>query len=402
MRNDELEVNDKHLPLRIIGFALAFIVAVSAFAVAVTSLGHKETGYYEITAPADDETPRYASGLSFLYYLEGSSSQIKRELTQLQTDYGSALKRSYMLLDAENRYEGLNNLASLNQSPGQALELDDRLFAVLQDAAARSARQEGYSLYAGPLYAEWNSILWAFEPRDYDPLFNEEEAGRLQALAEAVNSPGAIQLTVTDEEKRMLRLDVAPDTLALLREKERETVILDLNLLHDAYLLRLTAEILAQQGYTRGYLSTDSGLTLSLSGHSGGAYALYGLNGAGEILPAATAEAAPGSACSQLRAFPYEEGEIGYYSVESGGRSYLRHPNVPAAGEYANALLSSAVLSEYGDVVEACYQNLVLFSLPDGAAVEQTVAARGLNAAWTLQSGGAVHCTGAFSPTGDN
>ena len=40
---DIIEVSDKHVPLRIAVFALAFIIAVTAFGFAVAGLGHPVT-----------------------------------------------------------------------------------------------------------------------------------------------------------------------------------------------------------------------------------------------------------------------------------------------------------------------------------------------------------------------
>lgn len=383
-RDNEIKPSEKHIPLRIIGFVLAFITAVCAFSFGVTRIGYKQEGMYELTAAADQELPLYQSGVHAKLLFRGSSSQIKLALGQADKLYTEVLKRNVKLLDARQEYDGMVNLAALNAHPNEDIELSPELFAVLQDAWTKTREGQGYSLFAGPVYAEWNSILNLTEPEEFDPLGNEEEAARLERLRQRIRENGPKLVTV-DEQKCILRLELPADYRAFLEDMELEPAYLDLNLLREAYLLELVAAELEEQGLNRGFLSTDSGLILSLSGLDKGEYALYG---AGEKEPVlvASAQAAPGSAYSLMTAFPLVTGvETPYYAIEEAGRTHLRNPWLPSDGEDRELLLSSCVIREDGALAEACYENLRLRCAEHAAELEKLAGESDAAVAWLLQ-----------------
>lgn len=359
---DIIEVSDKHVPLRIAVFALAFIIAVTAFGFAVAGLGHKDAGYYSITADPNDEAPLYTAGVSLRCWFEGESESIKASLTGVQASYNAALLQSYKLLDAENEYLTLNNVASLNAKPGEPLSLDERLYDILLDAYAKTQEGEGYNVFAGPLYAEWTTLLYLENPADYDPLNDPEEAARLEKLAALANDLSLYSLTVVDAERHSLRFDVDARVQRELEELEIDAPILDLNLLHDAYELQLVAAALEADGFHSGYLSADSGLSLSLSEMKTGEFRLYSV-GAEGTEPAAAVVAAGGTAASQFRSFSYGDDPAGFYTVtDSEGFEHPRSPFVPADGVFREKLQASLVVNLQGDAAEACYRNLCLNS----------------------------------------
>ena len=386
-RDNEIRPSEKHIPLRIIGFVLAFITAVCAFAFGVNRIGYKQEGMYELTAAADQELPLYQSGIHAKLLFRGSSSQIKLALGQADKVYTEALKQSFKLLDAGQEYDGIVNLATLNARPNADMTVSPELFAVLQDAWAKTLERQGYSLFAGPVYAEWNSILNLTEPEDFDPLRNEEEASRLAQLEQRTGDMDGLRLITVDEASCTLRLEVPEDYLAFLRDMELEPVVLDLNLLREAYLLELVAAELETQGLNQGFLSTDSGLILSLSGNDRGEYALYGAGEEPKLV--ATAKAAPGSAYSLMTAFPLVTGvESPYYTMEDSGKIHLRHPFLPADGRDREVLLSSGVLRTDGKLAEACYENLRLRRAESMTELEELAKASDAAVAWLLQGDG--------------
>lgn len=383
-RDNEIRPGEKHIPLRIIGFVLAFITAVCAFTFGVTRIGYKQEGMYELTAAADQELPLYQSGIHAKLFFRGSSSQIKLALGQADKVYTEALKQSFKLLDAGQEYAGIVNLATLNARPNENVTVSPELFALLQDAWAKTLEGQGYSLFAGPVYAEWNSILNLTEPEDFDPLRNEEEASRLAQLEQRTGDTERLRLITVDEASCTLRLEVPEDYLAFLRDMELEPVVLDLNLLREAYLLELVAAELETQGMNQGFLSTDSGLILSLSGNDRGEFALYGAGEEPKLV--ATAKAAPGSAYSLMTAFPLVTGvESPYYTLEEQGEVHLRNPWLPSCGEDRELLLSSGVLREDGKLAEACYENLRLRMAEGPTELAEMAKASEAAVAWLLQ-----------------
>ena len=93
----DIFVSKKHLGLRIAAFVLAFLAALTAFSMAITGIGRKEEGYYQIETNPDEEAFLYAGGIAFVYHFEGSSSDIRSALNELKNYYSVALKRAYQI-----------------------------------------------------------------------------------------------------------------------------------------------------------------------------------------------------------------------------------------------------------------------------------------------------------------
>lgn len=378
----EIRVSDKHLTARTVAFVLALVLAVGAIAFGVSRIGAKEPGWYDVEAAGDDETVLFGRALRFRYRFQGSSAAINAELRVLQGAYSAALKRCAELLEPEERYHGVVNLASLNHSLGETLTVDPALFAVLTEALALTERGEGYSLFAGGLYAEWDSIRYLDEPQPFDPLENPDEARRLETLAQLARRPGAFSLTVVDAETCALRLDADAAARTALEELELPGCILDLNLLRDAFLLRMLAGELERQGYTEGYLSAENGLSLALSGMEA---ITVGLSGLGDRGPesAALLPLEAGRACCAVHAFPTAALGYGRYQLtDAAGRTVYRHPWLASDGAFPGVLLSAALLGE--DPVDVCYDALRLFACESPEAVEALASALPEAAAWTL------------------
>ena len=387
MRNDlgNIEVSDKHVPLRIVGFVLALLLAVGAFSFAVTRLGHKESGYYTVEAAEREALPYYARGITLRYHCTGGSDEIKALLQGLKAAYTEALLQSYELLDAENTYPNLNNLASINEQAGSPVKLEPELFTLLADAWDKTQQNRGYSMLAGPFYAEWNSVRILEDAADFDPLLNEDERERLTELAALTADRAAVRLEL-DEATQSVTLQVDETVQRRLKELEYTGPILDLNLLREAYLLQLTAARLEEKGCSDGYLRTDSGLSLALSGLQEGSFCLYGHDGEYAV-PAATATAKGGQACSLMHVFPYTDAQFGYYTVEDAQGIHLRHPYVPADGSFPACVTAAMTVDVNGKLADACFENLALLCLDSPEAVRSAAARAERPVAYLLDIG---------------
>ena len=67
-----------------------------------------------------------------------------------------------------------------------------------------------------------------------------------------------------------------------------------------------------------------------------------------------------------MRSFPLTADELGYYTVMKGETVIRRCPAfITATGEHAGLLLSCSATNRNGDVVNACYQSLILYNLTE-------------------------------------
>lgn len=359
---DKIEVSEKYVGLRLALFIVAFTVAIVAFSYGVSRIIHRDEGYYDISAGKNQETPMYSVGFHLKYYFTGESAEIRNGIKQLGDVYSQALLRSYKLLDAENIYDGYSNIATLNRSIGEEVNVGKELYEVLADAVEKTREGKGYNLFAGALFEEWNAILSLEEAEaiEFDPSVNEKTAERIARLAEMTSNLDYFDIEFLDDEKYTVKFTVSDEYLNFLRENEYGTRVLDTNLLADAYRLRIICSTLEENGYKNGYAYTASGLTVSLSEHEGGEYCMYGFNEGYSPEIIASAAVKRGSAASFLRSFPLYDGEIMYY--ETNGLH--RCPNINAiTGENGTKNIASSLALDYktGDPVKVLYENLVDF-----------------------------------------
>ena len=147
---------------------------------------------------------------------------------------------------------------------------------------------------------------------------------------------------------------------------------------------------LNRAGYTRGYITTESGLSYALKENTDGHYFLYGTDN-GRIELAASLPMSGGSACCMFRAFRMSEGELGYYTIEKDGAARLRHPHFSAiTGEEYDTFMSSCVISYDGDIVDACAKSMALYAYAnedDAAAIIKANGSGSTVIAYTTQLG---------------
>ena len=372
---------------RIIAFLIAVGIAIASFTIGVMQYAHRETGYYEVGYSNAANAEVYDSGVHLLYYAEGGSSFIRQHLNEVQRVFSDDLLQYYRLLSAEKTYEGLNNIAALNAAPEQALKVDAVLYAVLKDAYARHEMQEGYHLFSGVLHTEWQSMRYLEEPEQTDPLLNDDEAEFLKVLTSQLAKKEQFSLEF-DDNNSTVTLHISEEYRNWTEQYEIEAPVLDLNLLHDAYLLQLVAMRMTAQGYTDGYLYTESGISISLGKQGNMEYSLYAVGESGVETIAVTALQQPAAFCSFTVVSPTEE-RYGYYKIELEGKPYYRHPYVNVKnGSFSNVLMTAALGGTSEQAVDLAYVMLVLNSLESAEAVAEYVSAlpQEIISAYTLQN----------------
>lgn len=371
---------------RIIAFLIAVGIAIASFTIGVMQYAHRETGYYEVGYSNAANAEVYDSGVHLLYYAEGGSSFIRQHLNEVQRVFSDDLLQYYRLLSAEKTYEGLNNIAALNVAPEQALKLDAVLYAVLKDAYARHEMQEGYHLFSGVLHTEWQSMRYLEEPEQTDPLLNDDEAEFLKVLTSQLARKEQFSLEF-DDNNSTVTLHISEEYRNWTEQNEIEAPVLDLNLLHDAYLLQLVAMRMTAQGYTDGYLYTESGISISLGKQGNMEYSLYAVGESGVETIAVTALQQPAAFCSFTVVSPTEE-RYGYYKIELEGKPYYRHPYVNVKnGSFSNVLMTAALGGTSEQAVDLAYVMLVLNSLESAEAVAEYASAlpKEIISVYTLQ-----------------
>ncbi len=335
-------------------FIVAFVVAIIAFAKGVLSMGEKKPGFYQVEAAPSDSAPMYSAGMSLTYYFEGDSVDIRRQMDELKVLYSTTLEHAWKLFDANKEYDELANIATINHHPEEWIAIDDKLCHVLQDALARSRKKLGYAVNAGPLYAIYNGILYAEDALENEEMYLQSLAEPRKALEESALDPDAF-LSI---ENGRARLSIDSKVAKAMQDAEIENGVIDLNLLHDAYIVQMLVQVLEEEGWNNGYVHCSSGLTVMLSGYQAGG--TMDIVGYAKGMPAKLAEIpmAGGMAVSRFKAFG-ENGEAGYYVREKPEGTLYRHPYPTIGGQETRTLVSYAI-NDAMDPVAACFENIVI------------------------------------------
>ncbi len=376
----KIVLSEKHIKLRLVITILAFIVAVVAFTIGVLSIGRKTPGHQVIEAKVDAEALTYNKAVTYKYYMEGSSNQIKKEVVALEEVYTPILAAAYKELDAYNTYTGHVSIATINRNIGKNVSVSPELYAVLKDAYSRTLEKKGFNMFAGALYSQWRSIQILTDPEDFDPAFNSDQAKRISDIAQEVSDLSNFNLEFLDDSACTVRFSVSPGYQTFCKEYEIDAPALDLNVLKDAYMLKMISDGLLKAGYSLGHLSTPEGMALNTSDRGSLGYSMYTLE-VGREIAYATIDIDGVFSGTTFTAFGM--GSDYGYSIDANGRKLYRHLYFDSrTGEFSDILMSLTVISHDTDIVEDVYQSLIMNTLKTEEAVASYAA--------SLEKGGRI------------
>ena len=370
----KLEVSSRHVKLRAILTAVAFVIAVVAFTVGIVRMGHKDPGYHAIEAKVDKDTVLMNKAVTLKHWFDGSSNEIKRGINALTEVYTQVLSSAYKELDHQNSYLGVVNIATLNEGKGQTFSVSEQLYAVLRDAYGRTQEQRGYNMFAGALYSHWKSILILDEPSDFDPAYNSDEGRRIAAIAAMVSDLSNFSLEFLDDASCLVRFSVSDRYERFCSEYEIDAPALDLNLLKDAYMMSWIADALYAEGYGTGYLYNAEAQVLCLGSRGTLGYDMYTIADGEETVYATVDLEGPFSGTT-FTAFGM--GSYYHYVLSTVGSNASNDSNPyrhlyfnSKTGSFSDILMSATVISNDMDIVGDVYQTIILNTLNTEAEVE--------------------------------
>lgn len=386
---NEKPVDKKKLIIRIVAFSIAAAIAVFAFAYGMASAGKKSEGFQLISAKTDGDSLFYASGITFMYYCQGSSDDIKHQINEIQSAYSAPLSSIFKQTDNKKIYAGYSNIATLCQNPGVEFPVSAELYGILKDAFEKTAEGRGYNMFSGALNAEWEMLLFLDDAAEFDPSVDQTEGERIKRLAEMTSDMSNFALEFGDG---TVKFSVSKEYTDFLSALEITSPVIDLGLLREAYELEYVTSVLKNAGYKNGYFYTDSGLLINLGADMPVYYGFLGYDGESVNLGYLTSKNA--GACAFFKAFITDAEEYNYYTVSVGGKTFFRHPYYRASdGLFSDVLMSSMVYSEKLTPVDLCYINIALNNIENAASISDAVlteTGRGAFIAYTVQGDGAT------------
>ena len=249
---EKVEVNEKHVVLRIVLFVLATLLAVGAFAYAIIKLLTVEKGWREITA----ESAKMNCGSDFTFYYdlgsgEQGATEEKKALTVL---YTGLCENAYALFNEYETDETVNNVRSVNENVNRNVEVDQALYNALKTAA-----DNGRYLFYAPYYEVYMQMSFAsydYAAESYDPTISPSIAEFFERAAEFISSPLHVDLYFSGNGN--VRLFVSDEYLEFARENGID-VFMGFGWMKNAFICDYLVDSIVEKGYTHGYIASEDG-----------------------------------------------------------------------------------------------------------------------------------------------
>lgn len=306
----KIELSGANIKLRWILIILLLLIAAVSLTVGLSSLLTTETGWQEVEATPEQRN--CSEDFCLMYDFGESATATYRNLVTLYTD---AVENGYAIFTANEAVEGVANLHTVNAHVNEAVTVEEALYKALELVVRYDSRY----LFLAPVNVEYNRALLAENDeaaRQYSPLHNADVAADVSEMMTFIADPDMISLELLGNNQ--VRLNVSQEYLAYAQENAMEKFV-DFGWMTNAFIIDYMAELLADAGFTDGYLSSYDGFTRNLDAR-GNEYTfnIFDRQGSDLYQPVRMSYDRP-TAIVFLRNYPMTEADVwNYYSFEDG------------------------------------------------------------------------------------
>lgn len=311
---EKIQLSEKHIHLRIFLVILLLAVAAVSFTYALTSYLKEETGWKVIKVSSAAKA-NVGDEFTFQYELGGGETSATAEYKALTILYSDAAVKAYEIFSADESFEDVVNLYELNQHPGEVLTVEEPLYQALELLETYGNR----NLYFGPVYEEMYNLFQCkedYETASFDPEQNEVLREEFAVIADFAADPEAVDLKLLGENQ--VRLEVSEEYQNWMAENGYETY-LDFYWMKNAFIVDYLADLMIENGYIRGAISSYDGFNRNLDEREQ-SYSFNILDRVGQdIYPAAVMEYNGPESIVYLRNYPVsDQDQAHYYEMKSG------------------------------------------------------------------------------------
>ncbi len=320
----KVELSEKNTEQRFIAVIILLIIAAAAFSYAFHGLMSNDSGWTNIEASSSAEL-NCGDDFIFQYYIGAAGVNATAEKKALTLLYTDAVVKAYEMFNNDGSFDGMTNLYDINQHPNEELTVDEALYHALEQIG-ESGRRE---LYLAPIYADYDNLFFCNDDAmtvDFDAWTNEELASYYTQMLTYTNDPAAVSVELLGDNKVMLR--VSDDYLAFAKENYISSYI-DFYWMKNAFIVDYLAEVIAENGYTLGSITSYDGFTRNLddgsvsAGTEDGAERTYSFNiydrQGNTIYPAGLLTYSGQQSIVFLRNYPMSDrDDYNYYEFQNG------------------------------------------------------------------------------------
>lgn len=261
-----IELSEKYIKPR--GFLALFLLAFGLVCIGYGLLSALETepGWQEVEAIGSQLT--CAGDFVLMYDFTDAGKEASAQSKELAALYTDAAEAAFRAFSPEVEEEGLGNVAWLNSHVNQPVTVEEPLYRALEQVVAWGDRR----VFAAPMAQLYRNVFSSQsdeEAAQYDPAVNEALGAYLAELSAFVRDPEAVSLELLGDSKVQLTVSEAYLAFAQANELDR---FLDFDWMTNAFLADELARVLAENGFTCGYLTSDDGFTRNLDDRGTGYY----------------------------------------------------------------------------------------------------------------------------------
>lgn len=264
MKQKEIYVNRKHVVLRIILFVVTLVTGITLLSLYFTGILKYTRGYFK-TEVAYENKLLINDDISFYTYFDGNSASYRKYAQNLNSIYSNEYNYILKLLDSQNTYDGVINLAYINLNTDKDLKVEKPLYDILKDAYLKTNENKNYSLFSSSIYQTYETIFLSTFNNSVE--IEQTYLDRINEATAIINDPNNFNLEFKDND--IINLHISTTFSSFIAEYELPTSYLDLNILKDAYIIEYLASKMKDNNYLNSYFLSSNGYIYSLDSYEG-------------------------------------------------------------------------------------------------------------------------------------
>lgn len=323
----EIALSEKHFKLRVGLFAVFLVVAMIALGVFLFSLLRTEPGWQTVSVTSTGRTS--AVDFSFNYYCGHNGANATDEYSKVASLYTEAAEKTYVLFDKYEENKELFNVYYLNHNPNKTVTVDTALYNAFKLLADSGSRY----IYLAPVYEEYGALfsgendVYAAES---DPYKSASVAAGFKAVAAYAADEKHVNLKLLADNK--VCLEVSSEYEAYAKANGIDSFI-DFYRLKNAFIIDYFAQVLTENGYTNGYITSEDGFarnlddrgeqySLSVVNNNGGNVHIAATVGYTGVLSTVSYHAYPLSSYDSDYYYEYENGDVATSYIDTADGLY--------------------------------------------------------------------------------
>lgn len=372
----KIELSDKNMKPRILFAVLFLIFGMVCTGIGLMSALETDTDWQEIEATAT--VPNCSEYFVLMYDFSDAgknASSMSKALTNL---YSEAVVTGYQCFSAYELKDGLGNVAYLNGHINEIVTVEEPLYRALEQVVASGDRH----VYFAPAMERYRLVFSSESDEEaalYDPSTSIETAQWLGELAQYVADPEMIEIVLYDQCR--VQLKVSEEYLAFAEENEI-SILLDFDWMTNAFIADYLAQVLIENGYISGYLSSYDGFTRNLDTRDNTYYVSLLSNDNGALANPAVMSYEGANSLVLFRNFAVSDSDAWHYYTYASGETVTSYLDVETCMSKASvdSLLSYSAELSCGEIL---LQTLQLYA-SDALDVQRLneLAGEGIYSVW--------------------